>query len=275
MKVAFWSNGRGRSCVTSNLACISVLSALNCPGTRTIVFENHRNIINLGSTLYNRQTGGQIREPGTYQIGSGLDRILRRIEQGEGISSEELSGFTEDYLGKRLFYLPSDPVRSSDDLEYYLEREAVRMMEYLERHSDLVLVDTSPLSLQSSRKILQQSDLVVVNLSQNSQMLSHFFRNYTSIQKKAFYLIGDYDEQSELTRGEIMKQYHIPGSQIGTIPHNTGFSDAISEGRLIPFLLRHYSCDQRDSQYSFMETVRETVALFHYQLRQRGEELHE
>jgi len=27
-----------------------------------------------------------------------------------------------------------------------------------------------------------------------------------------------------------MKQFHIPGAKIGTIPHDTGFSDAMSKG---------------------------------------------
>ena len=65
MKVAFWSNGRGRSCVTSNLACVSVLSVLNCPKERTIVFENHKNIVNLGSTLFHQTSDDGIREPAT------------------------------------------------------------------------------------------------------------------------------------------------------------------------------------------------------------------
>lgn len=271
MKVAFWSNGRGRSCVTSNLACISVLSALDCPKARTIVFENHKNIINLGSTLFKQHSSNAIRESGTYTVESGLGRVLRLMEQGEEISPDNLYCSTEDYLGKRLFYLPSDPVKNPDYLEYYLEREAIRTMNFLERYSDVVMVDTSASALASSRKILQQADLVVVNLSQNLQMLSHFFRNYASIQKKAFYLIGDYDEASELTRGEIKKRFHIPGSRIGTIPHNPAFSDAVSEGRLIPFLLKHYACGYEDEQYFFMKAARETVELFHYQLRQRKE----
>lgn len=272
MKVAFWSNGRGRSCVTSNLACISVLSALNCPEERTIVFENHKNILNLGSTLFCPHMGSQIKESGNYQTGSGLGRILRLMEQGEEISAENLYCFTEDYLGKRLFYLPSEPVKSSDYLEYYLEKEAIRAMDLFEKYSDIVMVDTSSAPLASSRKILQQADMVVVNLSQNLQILSHFFRNYSSIRQKAFYLIGDYDEKSELTRAEIMKRFFISGSQIGTIPHNTGFSDAISKGQLIPFLLKNYTCHYGDDQYPFMAAAKEAVDLFHYQLEKRQEE---
>ena len=269
MKVAFWSNGRGRSCGTSNLACMSVLSALSCPEERTIVFENHKNIVNLGSTLFYQKSSDAIREHTKYQTGSGLGKVLRLIEQGEEISEENLYCFTEDYLGKRLFYLPSEPVKSSDYLEYYLERDAIRTMHLLEKYSDTVMVDTSSAPLASSRKILRQADLVVVNLSQNLQVLSHFFRNYSSIQEKAFYLIGDYDNHSELTRGEIMRRFHIPGSQIGTIPHDSGFSDAISEGQLIPFLLRHYSCCYGDARYPFMAAAKEAVDLFHGQLMMR------
>lgn len=267
MKVAFWSNGRGRSCVTSNLACVSVLSALNCPKERTIVFENHKNIVNLGSTLYNQYSGDFVKESTKYQTGSGLGKVLRLMEQGEEISEENLYCFTEDYLGKRLFYLPLEPVKNSDYLEYYLEKGAIRTMNLLEKYNDTVMVDTSSAPLASSRKILQQADLVVVNLSQNLQVLSHFFRNYSAIQEKAFYLIGDYDCKSELTRGEIKRRFHIPGCRIGTIPHNPGFSDAISEGRLIPFLMKYYSCHYSDCQYPFMAAAKEAVELFRSQLK--------
>lgn len=270
MKVAFWSNSRGRSCVTSNLACISVLSALDCPQDRTIIFENHKNIINLGSTLFNHQSKNEVRENYQYKVESGLGRVLRLLEQGEEMTEERLYRLTRDYLGKRLFYLPAEE-RNAENLEYYLEREAVRALNCLEQLSDMVLVDTTSAPLASSRKILQQTDMVVVNLSQNQQFLDHFFRNYSSIQEKAFYLIGNYDAGSQLTRGEIMKRYHIPGSRIGVIPHSANFADAISDGKLIPFLLKNYPCPRDNVDQGFMIAVKEAVELFHYQIRLRAE----
>lgn len=81
MKIAFWSNVRGHSGVTSNLACISVLSALSCPNERTIVFENHKNIVNLGSTYYHPQSAGCVREPMYYQTASGLEKVLQLVEK--------------------------------------------------------------------------------------------------------------------------------------------------------------------------------------------------
>ncbi|MCH5252271.1 MAG: hypothetical protein J1F22_04795 [Lachnospiraceae bacterium] len=266
MKVAFWSNVRGKSCVTSNLACISVLSALSRPEERTILFENHQNIMNLGSTFFSRNSEQVVKEAKGYTVEIGLGKLLQMVEQGEKLSKESFYSLVSDYLGKRLFYIPSEGVKYADFLEYQMNKECIRTMRYLEHYGDMVFVDTSASPLVSSRKILQQADLVVVNLSQNNQMLDHFFRNYSSIRQKAFYLIGNYDERSELTKGAIMTQYRIPGSRIGTIPHNVQFSDAISEGMIIPFLLKNYSCEKGEANYPFMAAAKEAVELFRRQL---------
>lgn len=266
MKVAFWSNGRGRSCVTSNLACISVLSALDCPNDRTIVFENHYNIMNLGNTLKNYYSANVARESIKYGTENGLQRVLRAMTQGQEVSEELLYRQAEDCFAKRLFYLPSEP-ENADCLEYYLEKVAIRAMDCFERYSDMVFVDTTAAPLASSRKILQKADIVVVNLNQNEQLLDHFFRNYSSVRERAFYLIGNYDANSELTRSAIVERYHLQGDKVGVIPHNTAFSDAISKGRLLAFLLANYECQPGDNNYDFMCTLKETMALFRASLR--------
>lgn len=270
MKVAFWSNIRGRSCVTSNLACISVLSILGSHRAdhRTIVFENHQNIINLGSALFSQNSKTAVSEKGSYYVESGLSRVLHSLEQGKELPEQSLFHFAEDYLGKQLFYLSALSVENADVLEYRLERECVPAMNYLEKHSDLVMVDTSSAPLISSRKILQQADLVVVNLTQNSSMLDHFFNNYSVIREKAFYLMGDYDRDSKLTKKEIMDRYGISGDSIATIPHNIHFSDAVSEGNLIPFLLQNYHCGENNPDYAFISGAREAANLFCSRLRQ-------
>lgn len=271
MKVAFWSNGRGRSCVTSNLACISVLSAFDCPTDRTIVFENHNNIMNLGTTLLKHHCVDQIRESISYLSENGLSCVLQTMEQGKEVNEELLYRQAQDYLGKRLLYLPSES-DSADCLEYYLDKVAIRAMDCFEKYSDMVLVDTTSAPLVSSRKILQKADVVVVNLSQNEQLLNHFFRNYSSIQKRAFYLLGNYDAASELTRSVIVKKYHLQGNQVGVIPHNVAFSDAISKGQVLPFLMRYHECDKENSNYEFIASAKEAVSLFRATVRKvRGE----
>lgn len=269
MKVAFWSNIRGRSCVTSNLACISVLSTLSSSDQgRTIVLENHRNIINLGNALFSRQSEQKIGENTGYQVEYGLGRLLHSVEQGEELSEDIIFRYAMDFLGQRLFYLPAEGVRNQEMLEYRLEKGCIRTIRLLERFGDLVMVDTAAAPLASSRKILRQADIIVVNLSQNRQMLDHFFRNYSDVRQKAFYLIGNYDRESELTRAQIINTYQIPGSRLGIIPHNVQFSDAVSDGMLIPFLLKNYNCGEDNRNYSFMVSAKEAVSLFQNHLEE-------
>ena len=199
----------------------------------------------------------------------GLGRIFRSVESGETLSKEAFFHFADGYLGERLFYLSTGNISNSDLMEYQMDRDCVPTMNYLEQYGEYVFVDTSSAPLISSRKILQQADLVVVNLSQNKQMLTHFFRNYSSIREKAFYLLGDYDATAGLTKSKIMKNYQIKGNRIGIIPHNVGFLDAVSEGNLIPFLLKNYNCERENENYAFMQSAKEAVELFHTNLEMR------
>lgn len=269
MKVAFWSNVRGKSCVTSNLACMSVLSALGRPGRRTIIFENHKNIINLGNTYF-RPSSETVNEHTNYMAMTGMDKVLQFVRQDEALPEERFYRYTKELLGRQLCYLPAMSVSSPDILEYQMSRECKRTLRYLEQYGDVVLVDTSPAPLESSRKILQEADVVVVNLVQNESMLSHFFRNYSDIQKKAFYIIGNYEREQALDKRAIIQHYGVGNHQIGTVPHHGEYADALSSGRLVSFLSENYLCGRENPNYSFMTAVRETEALFWDRLGEKG-----
>ena len=85
---------------------------------------------------------------------------------------------------------------------------------------------------------------------------------FKKIQQKAFYVIGNYDPQSEITKYDIVNRFGLPGHQIGTIPYNRRFADALTEGKVIPFLLRNYDCGKENANYDFMSAVKETVCLY-------------
>lgn len=267
MKVAFWSNVRGKSCVTSNLACISILSALNHPGRRMIVFENHQNIINLESTYAHVGAGSVVNEPVRYFVEMGIGKVFQYVEEGGDIPEEKLLRCARDFLGRQLLYLPAGNAKNAEFFEYQMSRDCLQAMDFLEQYGKMVIVDTSAAPLESSRRILKEADLVVVNLSQNDHMLSHFFRNYTDIRKKAFYIIGNYEKSASLSKSEIAKKYFLEEEKIGYIPHNIFFQDAISSGNVIPFLVENYhNCRRRNANYSFISAVCETETLFYNQL---------
>ncbi len=259
MKIAFWSNSPGKAGVTGNLSCISILSALYQP-SEMVLFENHSNISNLGSTFLNPNSYDILQEKNSYFVENGLGRILSYCGNREMVNSGMIHRTCLSVLDQRVFYLPTGGM-NRELLEYRLNRHAREVLNLLEEYCHTVCVDLSSSSLESSRKILQEVDLIVVNLCQNHQLLSHFFRNYSEIQKKAFYVIGNYDPESVITKSDIVGRYRLDRNRVGTIPYNRRFADALTKGKVVPFLLKHYSCTEEDINYDFMCALQETVYL--------------
>ena len=267
MKIAFWSNSPGKAGVTGNLSCISILSAMSEP-SRMVLFENHASMNNLGSTFLNQNSYDVLHEKQSYFVENGLGRVLSfcDIEQ-ERISADMIYRTCLSVYDQRVLYLPTGGI-NQDLLEYRLRRQTGSVLDLLEHYVGNVIVDVSSGNLESSRKILQEADLVVVNLCQNFQLLSHFFRNFSDIQKKAFYVIGNYCEESVITKSTIAQSYHLPGSRVGTIPHNPRFADALTRGKVVSFLLRNQNCTRDNVNYPFMQAAKETVALLHQAMKQ-------
>ncbi len=277
MKIAFWSNSPGKSGVTGNLTCISIVSAMY-QESQMVLFENHSNINNLGSTFLNQNSYDRLQEKSLYFVENGLGRVLSYCDRKDLVNAGMIYRTCFSIFNQRVFYLPIGGM-NPDLLEYRLKNHAGEVMNLLEQFYNTVCIDLSSSSLESSREILKEADLIVVNLSQNHQQLSHFFRNYSQIREKAFYVIGNYDSQSVITKSDIVKRYELPGSMVGTIPYNRRFADALTKGRVIPFLLRQYSCGKENVNYDFMSAVKETVCLLEQakcsrksQLRKGGNE---
>lgn len=259
MKIAFWSNSPGKSGVTGNLSCLSIVSAMYQP-SEMVLFENHVNMNNLGSTFLNQNSYNRLQEKHSYFVENGLGRILSYCDMGNLVNAGMVYRSCLSVFNQRVFYLPTGGT-NQDLMEYRLKRHAGEVMALLEQVYPMVCIDISSSSLDSSRKILQEADLVVVNLCQNNQQLSHFFRNFSEIQKKAFYVIGNYDSKSEITKSDIVKRFGLPGYMVGTIPYNRRFADALTKGKVIPFLLRYYDCGKENANYEFMSAVKETACL--------------
>ena len=168
MKIAFWSNVRGHSGVTSNLACISVLSALSCPNERTIVFENHKNIVNLGSTYYHPQSAGCVREPMYYQTTSGLEKVLQLVEKGEELSEENYKVLTyEDTLAVRdelspLIRPENDDAKALrfDALLYGIELAYLAEKKYGRGRKDLLKKVSALAGISNIPEIMMQAELI-------------------------------------------------------------------------------------------------------------------
>lgn len=254
MKVAFWSNIEGKNGVTSNLACISVMSALKYR-LKSVILENHYNINNIENAFTSIQTNQYVREENYYFNHLGLDSLMKRLNskiRDEQMIKKASIGF----FNNNIFYIPHSQIKSKEVLEYELNQVIMPLLLQSEEFSNLVFIDTINSNNITSKVILDEADLVVVNLSQDSIIINHFFENYSSLLSKSVFIIGSYNHNSRYNLKNIQRKYRIKNENIAVIPYNIELKDALSEGNVIEFISRNYYCKKEDSNYYFIKELK-------------------
>ena len=140
-----------------------------------------------------------------------------------------------------------------DKIEYILD--------IFETFADIIYIDTSNGNNLSSKVILDEADLVVVNLAQNNSMIQNFFDNYSSILHKCVFIISSYRKKAKLTINKISKTHLIDKSNIAMIPYNVEYHEAVSHGNIVEFLMRNFSCKRSHPNYTFIKEVKKAVEM--------------
>ncbi len=242
MIVAFWSNVRGIGCNSTHLACFSVWYALMHPLKRAVLFENHKTPGGLDAMLYKPQ----VQERYPYYRSGGLGSLLRRLGGEEEMSVLELDWLAERYIGERLMYFPIGADLGPEQLNYHLEKHLGSFLTLLEKKAHMVWIDLQATAM-TNRPILNTADRVVISLPQNRAAWDAVFDNHRDIHRKAFYLIGNYEEESELTPARLCREYGVRKERIATVPHSVSMMDAVSKGVMIPFLMRCFHSETGDA----------------------------
>ncbi|SES71462.1 hypothetical protein [[Clostridium] polysaccharolyticum] len=261
MKVAFWSNCSGRAGTTSNMACISILCAM-LERKKSVLFENHCSLHGLEQILIGgrEKNANILRESFSFYDQRGLDGLIRRVHSNYTYK-EIMEDVSIKFLDDLIYYLPKSADMNQEYFEYELNQVIKPLLVLLNQTFDLVFVDTAPNHSLSSKLILEEAELVVVNLCQNKAVLDHFFSNYHFLMEKTIFLVGNYQEQSKFNLANLCRRYQIPKEAIEAIPYNVEFGDAVSSGNAVEFLMRNMNCKRQDENYLFMNQATKTAQL--------------
>lgn len=261
MKVAFWSNCNGRAGTTTNLACLSILFAM-LEKKKSVIFENHYNLNGVVQAFTNsKQVEHNIlREEFSYYEQTGLEGLIRRVHANHTYK-EVLEDIALKYLDNFIYYLPKSRNLNEEYFEYELNQVIRPLLNFLNHAFPYVFIDTAFGQSLSSKTILEQSDLVVVNLCQNKVLLDYFFENYKSLFHKSFILIGNYQEQSQYNLRYIRRRYQVEKERIAVIPHNVLFGDAVNNGTIVEFFTANMSCKRQEENFYFISQVKKAAYL--------------
>lgn len=260
MKVAFWSNVSGKCSTTANTAALSVMSALEC-GNKVIVFENHSGICGLDSALISSgKIPSKVYDNSFTYNTIGMNSLLRKMHYS-GCENESIINNVIGFCDNRLLYIPGYNSINEDVFEYELNMVIERLLINLERFGQNVFVDTANNNNLSTKIILNEADIVVVNLNQNHKVIQDFFDNYSSILHKTFFVLGNYEPYSRFDIQAISKHYKIKPDCISAIPYNYEFREALLTGTVVDFILRNYNCSRRDDNYYFINQLKKTAIM--------------
>lgn len=254
MIIAFWSNIRGKSCVTSNLAGVSISIAISY-SKKAVIFENHSNINNLENIFINHKRKLYIKEEADYCYHIGIDSIIKRI-QSNFCDENMILDAAIRIIENSIYYLPQSTKGNIEVFKSDLYNAIENIIEISSKNFDITYIDTESDNNISTKFILEKADLIVVNFAQDLNILEHFFKNYKNLVSKSIFLIGNYNKNSKYNISNISRKFNINKNNIVGIPYNFKYKEALADGKAVEFIIRNYNCTSYDLNYEFICAIK-------------------
>lgn len=251
MQVSFWSNFHQLG-TTHNMIAIAVLTALEYR-MRILMAHNHFNKSALEYAFIDRK---YIIHDLTDLSDTGIDALSRVIRFNK-LEKNDIYSYTTTILKNRLDLLSGTRNTNKELYVNNLKSVIQMILQSAVKYYDLVFVDTASGNNDISNRIIEKSDLVIVNLNQNVLVLEDFLDCFGDIREKAMIILGRYDENSKYNLKAIKRRFGF--SDIHVIPYNICFADACSEGGAVDFFLKNLNAEKDDYNYQFIKSVREAA----------------
>lgn len=257
MKITFWSPLHGQTATTSNMLAISLFTGMYFK-KKTLITHTHFNFNNLEAPLVEINSKSENAE--NYFQGVGIDALLRNFKASLP-DKEMLENCCISLPNTNVNLLPGTVKNIREAYENEMEMIAPILYGNIEELTEVLFIDANAGSNPLSKKLIDISDLTVINLSQNMSVVDNYFSTFDSfVQGKVFYLFGNYESRSKYNIKNIQRKYkQISSSNSGVIPYNIAFKDALTDGKMINFIRDNINCSKSDENYIFIKKVRSAV----------------
>ncbi len=257
MIVAFYAPMHGQCAVSSNTLSIASVMAL-LYDVKILILQSHFDMNNMEALV--------VRKPKTIDDMDilddyGMDSLIRNMNL-EQINKKMIENSCYSFVNDRIHLLPGTKEVNREMFEYSMDKTIVDVMEEANKHYDYVFIDVNSGRNQITEKILTYSDMVAVNLSQNPQVIDHFFERNTIDLKKVIYLLGNYDRRSRFTVTNITLLYsQINKKDVAAIEYCVAFRDAIWNASVLKFFRKNLNCRKKDKNYGYIQSVKDAARL--------------
>lgn len=147
-----------------------------------------------------------------------------------------------------------------DKLQFENSNDALNIIfDTAQQYYEMVLLDVhSGLGSKLALETIETSDLVVVCLNQNINILDKYFKQQLKPESLShiphLVLLGQYDEESKYKLRNIAGKYKFKGKLLA-LPYNTGYRDAMNDGDLKNFFIKHRHIQKGHPHFKFFSQV--------------------
>ena len=270
MKVAFWENLRRSGRETDDMAAISIMLSINYH-KKVILLDNGQESDSLERVFRGIHRFYYVKEDSNYIVHRhGMDQILNNLHITSDLQPL-LAHSAVEVIQDYLYYVPQSKVINHLAYEYELYHELTKIIRTYENISDFIMIRARNGNNLSTKQVLDEADLVMVELSQDFDELDEFFDNYSSIRHKAIFVFSQYKLNS-ISIYQIMNKYHIKKEQIIVITEHIPMSAACIGGNLVSYLKGNNNCSKGSEHYRCVRELRRAARMI---LRQEGSDLFE
>lgn len=220
----------------------------------------------------NNRITGLFTKANVMDVSNGLEGLVRTFASNRA-SGDIIRSYTKPVLKDRLDILQAP--KTVDFKEYInISSYFSQIVEVANQTYDIVLVDLSKkIPKQNKDKVLNISDLVVVNFSQNITSINNFLKlkqNNEFYRKNNVLLnIGRYNPNSKYSNKNVaryLKEKNIPM----VVPYNILLSDDCTEGKIIDYFLKVQRLEGYDNKDTyFVKQLRQTVENLEYKIQEK------
>lgn len=257
MKISFWSPLHGQTGTTSNLLITSLISGIKYK-KQGLITQTQFNLNNLEAPLI----GGNTKDLNTqgYFRDVGIDALIRGFKAAR-LDKETVENCCVTLKNTNIILLPGTTKTNQEAFDTDMDLVAKALFKAIENVIDIVFVDVGAGGNPISLKILNDSDLVVVNLNQNVELIDYYFTRYKNmINTKIFYLFGNYDDNSKYNIFNLRRMYKdIKNSNSAVIPYSTKYRDVIADTKVIDFVRENIRCTEIEENYYFISKAIEAT----------------
>lgn len=208
----------------------------------------------------------------TIDTESGIEGIVKMARSNK-LTPEMITNYTKVVFKDRLEILLGAMKKDNDEEEKEIVEEYVDLINIASMYYDKVFVDLDyNINEEIRQKIIDRSDLVIVNATQNFRSLKKLKKNKEENElfklPKTLILIGRYDKYSKYNSKNITR-YLEEKNQVLTVPYNTLFFEAANEAEVPDLFLKLKKLsDTEDRNAIFIQEVKRAAENIIYRLQE-------